>query len=149
MTGWRLGFCAGPADIIAAMTKIHQYVIMCAPTFAQVAGVEALEHGREEALAMKREYDRRRRYVTHALNEMGLPTVEPKGAFYVFPDIRGTGLSSEEFAVGLLREEQVAVVPGTAFGQCGEGFVRCSYASSMEALREAMSRMKGFVARRA
>lgn len=147
MTGWRLGFSAGPEDIIAAMTKIHQYSIMCASTIAQLAGTEALEHGHEEALAMKREYDRRRRYVTHALNEMGLPTVEPKGAFYVFPEIRGTGLSSEEFAVRLLEEQRVAVVPGTAFGQCGEGYLRCSYASSMEVLREAMSRMKGFVAR--
>jgi aminotransferase len=96
---------------------------------------------------MKREYDRRRRYVTHALNEMGLPTVEPKGAFYVFPDIRGTGLTSEEFALGLLKEEKVAVVPGTAFGECGEGHIRCSYASSMEALRKAMERIKSFVGR--
>jgi aminotransferase len=147
MTGWRLGFTAGPEDIIAAMTKIHQYCIMCAPTMSQLAGIEALEHGQEEALAMKREYDRRRRYVTHALNEMGLPTVEPKGAFYVFPDIRGTGLSSEEFAVRLLEEERVAVVPGSAFGACGEGYVRCSYASSIEALRQAMGRMKDFVGR--
>ncbi|HOE12562.1 MAG TPA: aminotransferase class I/II-fold pyridoxal phosphate-dependent enzyme [bacterium] len=147
MTGWRLGFALAPADIIAAMNKIHQYSIMCTSTIAQLAAIEALEHGEEAALAMKREYDRRRRYVTHALNEMGLPTVEPKGAFYVFPDIRGTGLTSEEFALGLLKEEKVAVVPGTAFGECGEGHIRCSYASSMEALRKAMERIKSFVGR--
>ncbi len=149
MTGWRLGFALAPADIIAAMNKIHQYTVMCTSTMAQLAAIEALEHGEEATLAMKREYDRRRRYVTHALNEMGLPTVEPKGAFYVFPNIRGTGLSSEDFALGLLKEEKVAVVPGPAFGECGEGHIRCSYASSMEALRKAMERMKSFVGRHA
>ncbi|MFH1741940.1 MAG: aminotransferase class I/II-fold pyridoxal phosphate-dependent enzyme [bacterium] len=147
MTGWRLGFCAGPADIIAAMTKIHQYTIMCTPIVAQLAAIEALENGLEETLAMRREYDRRRRYITHSLNEMGLPTVEPTGAFYVFPDIRGTGFSSEAFAMRLLEEERVAVVPGPAFGECGEGHVRCSYASSMQTLQEAMKRMKNFVER--
>jgi len=147
MTGWRMGFCVGPPELTAAMTKIHQYSIMCTPTTAQMAAIEALERGRKEMLAMKREYDRRRRYITKAFNEMGLLTVDPRGAFYVFPEIRNTGLSSEEFAVRLLEEEKVAVVPGTAFGACGEGHVRCSYASSMNDLAEAAARMKRFLDR--
>ncbi len=147
MTGWRMGFCAGPPELVAAMTKIHQYSIMCTPTTAQMAAIEALARGRKEMLAMKREYDRRRRFIVKSFNELGLKTVDPKGAFYVFPDVRETGLSSEEFALRLLEEERVAVVPGTAFGACGEGHVRCSYASSMDALREAVTRIDKFLKR--
>lgn len=144
MTGWRLGFIAGPKDIVAAMTKIHQYIIMSAPTTAQHAAIEALKSGDDEVDPMRREYDRRRQYFSHHLTNTGLTCFSPRGAFYVFPSIQVTGLTSEEFAMKLLEEERVAVVPGTAFGECGEGFVRCSYASSMDELREAAKRMERF-----
>lgn len=145
MTGWRLGMVGGPQDVISAMTKIHQYSIMCAPTIAQYAAIEALRNGAEEVVNMRREYDERRRYVSHTLNRIGLDCLTPKGAFYVFPSIRKSGLSSQDFAEQLLKEENVAVVPGTAFGECGEGYVRCSYASSLKDLREAMQRIERFL----
>jgi len=145
MTGWRLGFAAGPPDLIAAMTKIHQYAIMCPPTMAQHAAVEALKNGHKEVESMRLEYDRRRRFISHHLNRMGLTCMIPQGAFYVFPSIQSTGLSSQEFAERLLDEYNVAVVPGTAFGECGEGYIRCSYATSLDALREALRRIEAFV----
>jgi aminotransferase len=147
MTGWRLGFAAGPADIIEAMTKMHSYTTMCPPTMAQEAAVEALRSCEEEVVRMRREYDQRRRVMVNRLNDMGLDCFEPRGAFYAFPSVARTGLTSEEFAARLLQEEKVAVVPGTAFGVCGEGFVRCSYATSMRVIEEAMSRMAAFVKR--
>jgi aminotransferase len=146
MTGWRLGFAAGPAEIIEAMTKVHSYTVMCPPTMAQEAAVEGLRECDEDVAQMRREYNQRRRVVVNRLNAMGLECFEPKGAFYAFPSITATGMTSEEFAERLLREEQVAVVPGTAFGACGEGFVRCSYATSMQLLEEALARIAGFVA---
>lgn len=147
MTGWRLGIAAGPRDIIEGMTKVHQYCIMCSPTMAQYAAIEALRRGDDEVENMRKEYDRRRRFITHNLNRIGLTCFEPFGAFYVFPSIRKTGLSSMEFAEKLLEEENVAAVPGSAFGECGEGFIRCSYATSLNELREAMQRMERFVSR--
>jgi aminotransferase len=147
MTGWRLGFAAGPAEIIAAMVKVHSYAVMCSPTTAQEAAIEALRGCDDEVAQMRREYNQRRRVIVNRLNEMGLACFEPKGAFYAFPSIATTGLSSEEFAQRLLEEEKVAVVPGTAFGACGEGFVRCSYATSMPLVEEAMTRMASFVER--
>ncbi len=147
MTGWRLGFAAGPADIIGAMLKVHSYAVMCSPTTAQEAAIEALRECDEEVARMRREYNQRRRVIVNRLNGMGLSCFEPKGAFYAFPSIAATGLSCEEFAERLLEEERVAVVPGTAFGACGEGFVRCSYATSMPLIEEAMSRMASFVTR--
>jgi len=147
MTGWRLGFAAGPADIIGAMIKMHAYTVMCSPTTAQEAAVEALRACDGEVERMRREYNQRRRVIVGRLNAMGLDCFEPKGAFYAFPSIARTGLTSDEFAERLLAEEQVAVVPGTAFGSCGEGFVRCCYATSMEVIEEAMARMARFVGR--
>lgn len=147
MTGWRIGYAAASREIIAAMTKIHQYTIMCAPTMAQVAAIEALKSGEDSAAEMVEEYNRRRLIIVKGLNEIGLPCFEPKGAFYAFPSIKGTGMTSEEFAERLLIEEKVAVVPGTAFGQCGEGYVRCCYATSLADIEEALSKMKRFVAR--
>ena len=147
MTGWRLGFAAGPAEIIGAMMKLHAYTVMCPPTMAQEAAVEGLRRCDDEVAKMRREYNQRRRVVVNRLNDMGLDCFEPGGAFYVFPSIARTGLTSEEFATRLLTEEKVAVVPGTAFGASGEGFVRCSYATSMPLLEEAMSRMAAFVTR--
>ncbi len=147
MTGWRLGFAAGPADIIAAMVKVHSYAVMCSPTTAQEAAIEALRSCDDDVAQMCREYNQRRRVIVNRLNEMGLSCFEPKGAFYAFPCITSTRLTSEEFAQQLLQEEQVAVVPGTAFGACGEGFVRCSYATSMPLIEEAMARMASFVKR--
>jgi aminotransferase len=147
MTGWRLGFAAGPADIISAMVKVHSYAVMCSPTTAQEAAMEALRGCDEEVASMRREYNQRRRVIVNRLNHMGLTCFEPKGAFYAFPSIAATGLTSEEFAERLLQEEKVAVVPGTVFGACGEGFVRCSYATSMALIEEAMSRMASFVQR--
>ncbi len=146
MTGWRLGFAAAPAEIIEAMGKIHSYTVMCPPTVAQEAALEALEGCDDEVARMRQEYDQRRRVVVKRLNAMGLKCFEPRGAFYAFPSIAGTGMTSEQFAERLLREEKVAVVPGTAFGACGEGFIRCSYATSMPVLEEAVSRMASFVA---
>lgn len=145
MTGWRLGFAVGPAEIIHGMTKIHQYSIMCPPTIAQYAAVEALRRGDEEVQAMREEYDRRRRFITHHFNRLGLDCFIPKGAFYVFPSIQKTGLTSEQFAQELLDKVNVAVVPGTAFGACGEGFVRCSYATSLNELKEAINRIESFL----
>jgi len=147
MTGWRIGYAAASREIIAAMTKIHQYTIMCAPTMAQVAAIEALKSGEDSAAEMVEEYNRRRLIIVKGLNEIGLPCFEPKGAFYAFPSIKGTGMTSEDFAERLLIEEKVAVVPGTAFGQCGEGYVRCCYATSLADIEEALSKMKHFLAR--
>jgi aminotransferase len=145
MTGWRIGYAAASKEIIAAMTKIHQYTIMCAPTMAQVAAIEALKSGEPDVLEMVEDYNRRRLVMVKGLNDIGLPCFEPKGAFYAFPSIKGTGMTSEVFAEKLLREEKVAVVPGTAFGQCGEGYVRCCYATSLAEIEEALSRMGRFV----
>ena len=147
MTGWRLGFACGPREIIAQMVKIHQYAIMCAPTTSQYAAVEALKNGDEDVRKMRESYNERRRFVLHMLNEMGIPCFEPMGAFYVFPCIKEFGLSSEDFANRLLAEEKVAIVPGTAFGDSGEGFLRISYAYSIDNLRKALTRLSHFVER--
>jgi aminotransferase len=147
MTGWRLGYVAASSEVIAAMFKIHQYTIMCAPTMAQVAAIEALKSGEDDVANMVEDYNRRRLFMVKGLNKIGLPCFEPKGAFYAFPSIKGTGLSSEEFAEKLLMEEKVAVVPGDAFGRCGEGYVRCCYATSLADIEEALSRMGRFVER--
>ncbi|MBQ0032846.1 MAG: aminotransferase class I/II-fold pyridoxal phosphate-dependent enzyme, partial [bacterium] len=141
MTGYRLGYACGPEDIIDAMMKIHQYGIMSAPTLSQAAGVEAMDHGDKDVERMRREYKKRRDYLVPALNELGLKTVMPKGAFYIFSDIRSTGLSDEDFAMKLLKEFGVAVVPGSAFGACGAGFVRMSYATSLEKIKVAVERI--------
>ena len=141
MTGYRLGYACGPVDVIDAMMKIHQYGIMSAPTLSQAAGVEAMDHGDKDVDRMRREYKKRRDYLVPALNELGLKTVMPKGAFYIFSDIRSTGLSDEDFALKLLKEFGVAVVPGSAFGACGAGFVRMSYATSLEKIRLAVERI--------
>jgi aminotransferase len=145
MTGWRVGYCCGPKEIIAAMTKIHQYTIMCVPITSQMAACEALHSGRKSVEEMKREYRRRRELVLDGLKNIGLDCVKPDGAFYVFPSIKKTGLSSLEFAKRLLKEEKVALVPGTAFGKNFDGFVRISYAASTENLKEALSRISNFV----
>ena len=145
MTGWRLGYACGPAAIIRQMTKVHQFAIMCAPTNSQYAAVEALRNGDSDVEEMRQAYNGRRRYLLHAFEEMGLPCFEPKGAFYVFPSIQKFGISSDEFAERLLREERLAVVPGTAFGSCGEGFLRISYAYSLEDLKKALERLKHFI----
>lgn len=145
MTGWRLGYACGPKEIIEQMTKIHQFAIMCAPTTSQYAAVEALKNGDEDVAMMREAYNQRRRYLMHAFKEMGLPCFEPFGAFYVFPCIKEFGMTSEEFAEKLLNTEKVAVVPGTAFGDCGEGFLRISYAYSLEDLKVAIERLKRFV----
>ena len=147
MTGWRLGYAAGPSLIMEQMIKIHQFAIMCAPTTSQYAGIEAVKNGDADVEMMRDAYDKRRRYVIHALRGMGLECFEPFGAFYVFPCIKDLGMSSEEFATKLLQEEKVAVVPGTAFGDCGEGYLRISYAYSIENLKVALERMKNFVER--
>ncbi len=147
MTGWRLGYACGPADIIEQMTKIHQFAIMCAPTNSQFAAVDALRNGDGDVAMMRESYDQRRRYVVHTLREMGLQCFEPFGAFYVFPSIQEFGMTSDEFATRFLEEEKVAVVPGTAFGACGEGFLRLSYAYSLEDLKEAFGRLGRFVSR--
>jgi len=145
MTGWRIGYVAGNAEIIAAMTKIHQYTALCASIMGQKAAIEALKAGEEEVKLMVEDYNHRRRVIVKGFNDIGLTCFEPKGAFYAFPSIALTGLSSEEFAEKLLFEERVAVVPGTAFGQCGEGHVRCCYATSMSEIEEALRRMGRFV----
>jgi len=147
MTGWRIGYAAAPKEIISAMTKIHQYTIMCAPTMAQVAAIEALKSGEASTAEMVEDYNKRRLVIIKGLNDIGLPCFEPRGAFYAFPSIKDTGMTSEEFAEGLLTEEKVAVVPGSAFGQCGEGYVRCCYATALADIEEALSRMKRFVAK--
>ena len=148
MTGWRIGYVAANRQLIEAMTKIHQYTMLCAPTIAQMAAIEALKNGESEIERMLQEYDRRRRIMVKRLTEIGLPCFEPKGAFYAFPSIKATGMTSEEFAEKLLIEEKVAVVPGSVFGQHGEGFVRCCYATSLSNIEEALSRMGKFVGRR-
>jgi aminotransferase len=145
MTGWRIGFAVGNSAIVSAMTKIHQYTMLCAPVMAQVAAIEALQNGEEGMLAMKHEYDLRRRLFVSGLNRIGLDCFEPQGAFYAFPSVKETGLTSEAFAEQLLKEHKVAVVPGNVFGQSGEGFLRCSYATSREELIEALDRMETFL----
>ncbi|MFC1969827.1 aminotransferase class I/II-fold pyridoxal phosphate-dependent enzyme [Chloroflexota bacterium] len=145
MTGWRIGYVAADRRFIQALTKIHQYTMLCAPTMAQMAAIEALRSGESEVEKMVQEYNRRRRLMVKRLNEIGLPCFEPKGAFYAFPSIKATGMNSEDFAEKLLIEEKVAVVPGTAFGPCGEGFVRCCYATSLSDIEEALGRMDRFV----
>ena len=145
MTGWRLGYACGPAPVMEQLTKIHQYAIMCAPTTSQYAAVEALRNGDEAVAAMREEYDMRRRLIVNGFNKLGLSCREPKGAFYAFPCIRSTGMSSEEFCEKLLCTEKVAVVPGTAFGESGEGFVRASYCYSTEHILEALRRIERFL----
>jgi aminotransferase len=145
MTGWRIGYACAPEEIISAMTKYHQYAIMCAPTISQFAGIEALKSGAGDIEAMRGEYNMRRRYIVDRLHKMGLSCYEPKGAFYVFPNISTTGLSSEDFCERLLKQKQVAVIPGNAFGECGEGFVRISYSFSLKHIIEAMNRMEEFI----
>ena len=147
MTGWRLGYACGPANIIEQMLKVHQYAIMCAPTTSQYAAVEALKNGDEDVREMCEAYNQRRRYLVHTFREMGLKCFEPFGAFYIFPSIQEFGMSSDEFATRLLMEEKVAVVPGTAFGACGEGFLRISYAYSLENLKVAIGRLQDFIER--
>jgi aminotransferase len=147
MTGWRIGFACAPKPILQAMHKVHQYMIMSAPTMAQEGAIAALRDGREDLEEMRQSYDERRRTIVQGLNDAGLPTFEPEGAFYCFPDIRATGLSSEEFAQTLLEEEKVACVPGPAFGPSGEGYVRCSYATGLSDIKEALARIDRFVAR--
>ena len=145
MTGWRLGYACGPKEIIAQMLKIHQFAIMCAPTTSQYAAVEALRSCDDEVQMMRQEYDDRRRYLIHRLRNMGMDCFEPFGAFYIFPSIQKFGMSSDEFAERLLREKKVAVVPGTAFGDSGEGFIRISYAYSLDSLKAALDRIEEFV----
>jgi aminotransferase len=147
MTGWRIGYAAGPADLIRGLTRIHQYTVMSAPTMSQVAALEALEHGESAVLEMVAEYDRRRKLIVKGLNNLGLKTFEPHGAFYAFPQISVTGMDEDSFAERLLQEEKVAVVPGSAFGLGGEGFVRCSYATSYEKIVEALRRIERFMRR--
>ena len=145
MTGWRLGYVCGPKDIIKQMTKLHQYAIMCAPTNSQFAAIEALKNCDHEVEKMVSAYDQRRRFLIHAFREIGLDCFEPFGAFYVFPSIKKFGMTSEEFATRLLHEQKLAVVPGTAFGDCGEGFLRISYAYSIENLKEGLARIEKFI----
>ena len=147
MTGWRLGYAAAPEIILKQMLKIHQYAIMCAPTTSQYAAVDAMKNGDQDVEAMRESYNQRRRYLLHAFEEMNISCFEPQGAFYTFPNIKRFGMSSDEFATRLLKEEKVAVVPGTAFGDCGEGFLRISYAYSLESLKKALGRIKRFVDR--
>jgi aminotransferase len=146
MTGWRLGYAAGPKDIIAAMGKIHQHTMLSPSSFAQIAAIEALTNGEADVQKMVAEYDRRRRVITRGLNRIGLDCNEPKGAFYVFPRITLTGMTSEEFADRLFSEEKVVVMPGSLFGRQGEDFVRCSYATAIPDIEEALERMGRFVA---
>ena len=147
MTGWRLGYACGPKEIIEQMTKLHQFAIMCAPTTSQYAAIEALRNGDDDVVEMRLAYNQRRRYLMHAFREMGLECFEPYGAFYVFPCIKEFGMTSEEFATRFLQEEKVAVVPGTAFGECGEGFLRISYAYSLDNLKVAIGRLADFIQR--
>jgi aminotransferase len=147
MTGWRIGYAAAPAEILAAMRKVHQYTIMSAPTTAQFAALEALRHGEEAVEEMRARYDRRRRLIVDGLNDIGLTCFEPKGAFYAFPSISATGMSDEEFSERLLMEEKVACVPGSAFGTCGAGHVRCSYATAYDQIEQALERLARFAQR--
>lgn len=145
MTGWRLGYACGPAVIIEQMLKIHQYAIMCAPTNSQYAAIEGLRNCDDEVEEMRQAYNQRRRFLVHEFKRMGLQCFEPFGAFYIFPSIQEFGMTSEEFANAFLQEEKVAVVPGTAFGKCGEGFLRISYAYSLEDLKIALERLERFI----
>ncbi len=147
MTGWRVGYAAARNEILSAINKVHQYIIMSAPTMGQVAALEGLRHAEADVRAMVSEYDHRRQVIVAGFNSIGLPTFEPRGAFYAFPEIRRTGLSSEQFSERLLIEEHVAVIPGSAFGACGEGFVRAAYAASMANIEEALTRIERFVKR--
>ncbi len=147
MTGWRIGYAAARREIIAAMTKIHQYTMLCVPIMAQMAAIEALRAGEDSVSEMVEEYNRRRLVIVKGLNNIGLSCFEPRGAFYAFPSIKRTSMTSEEFAEKLLIEERVAVVPGLAFGQGGKGYVRCCYATSLADIEEALTRMGRFVAR--
>ena len=147
MTGWRLGYACAPSIIMKQMIKLHQFAIMCAPTTSQYAAVEALKHGDDDVAEMRESYNQRRRYLMHFFREMGIECFEPYGAFYVFPSIKEFGMTSEEFALRFLEEEKVAVVPGTAFGDCGEGFLRISYAYSIDDLKVALGRMERFITR--
>ena len=147
MTGWRVGYACGPADVMAAILKVHQYGIMSAPTMGQYGALEGLRNGDAEVAKMVASYDERRKVIVQGFRDMGLSCFEPKGAFYCFPCIKSTGMSSEEFVEKLLMEEKVAVVPGNAFGASGEGFIRCSYASSMENIKEALKRIESFINR--
>ena len=147
MTGWRAGFACGPEEIIKGLVRIHQYTIMSAPTMSQMAALEALKNGGEYVIKMRDEYDRRRKLIVNGLNQLGLPTFEPKGAFYAFPNIAVTGMDDETFAQKLLEEEKVACVPGSSFGAGGEGYVRCSYATAYEKIEEALRRMERFMQR--
>ncbi len=145
MTGWRLGFVVAHKTLIKAMTKVHQYAIMCSPTASQYAAVEALKNGEESVMSMVREYDDRRKIIVDGFNKMGLTCFNPRGAFYIFPSIKSTGMTSQEFCEKLLESQKVAVVPGTAFGDCGEGFIRVSYAYSIQEINAATERIKAFV----
>lgn len=145
MTGWRMGYVTGPKEIITQLTKIHQYAIMCAPTTSQYAAIEALKNGDGDIQSMKKEYDRRRKFLLEGLNNIGIPCFEPRGAFYMFPSIKTSGLSSEEFCERFLLEEKIAVIPGSAFGPSGEGFVRMCYAASIENIGEALKRLERFM----
>jgi aminotransferase len=145
MTGWRLGYACGPAPVMKMMIKLHQFALMCAPTTAQYAAIEAMNNGDEDVEKMRGEYDMRRRYIVDELNKMGLTCFEPEGAFYVFPSIQSTGMTSEEFCERLLKEKHVAVVPGNAFGDSGEGFIRISYCYSIKHITEAIKRMRAFL----
>jgi aminotransferase len=147
MTGWRIGYAAGPANIIKGLVRVHQYTVMSAPTMAQAAALDALTNGEDSVRGMVEEYDRRRRLIVDGLNRMGLKTFEPRGAFYAFPQVSGTGMDDETFAQRLLQEERVAVVPGSSFGAGGEGFVRCSYATAYEKIEDALTRMERFLGR--
>ena len=147
MTGWRVGYACAPADILVGLNRIHQFTIMSAPTTAQIAAIEAVKNGEEHVEAMRSEYDRRRKLIVAGLNQLGLPTFEPKGAFYAFPSIIPSGMDDDTFSMKLLDEERVAVVPGSAFGAGGEGFVRCSYATAYEKIEEALERMERFMRR--
>ena len=147
MTGWRIGYACGPADIIKGMVRIHQYTIMSAPTTAQDAALEAFTNGEKHVQEMVAEFDRRRKLIVSGLNKLGLTTFEPRGAFYAFPKISASGMDDETFAEKLLHEEHVAVVPGNAFGKGGEGFVRCSYATAYEKIEEALQRIERFMRR--
>lgn len=145
MTGWRLGYACGHPDLIKAMTKVHQFAIMSAPTLAQYAAIEALKNGDDDIEMMREEYNMRRNVIVKGFNDMGLECFEPKGAFYAFPCIKSTGMSSDEFCEKLLRQKKVAVIPGSAFGDCGDGFIRCSYAYSINNINEALNRIESFV----
>ncbi|RKM54850.1 aminotransferase class I/II-fold pyridoxal phosphate-dependent enzyme [Butyrivibrio sp. X503] len=147
MTGWRLGYACGPEEIMSQMVKIHQFAIMCAPTTSQYAAIEALKNGDDDVKMMREQYNHRRRYLLNEFERIGLPCFEPYGAFYVFPSIKKFGMSSEEFCTRLLKEEKLAVVPGTAFGGCGEGYIRISYAYSVENLKAAMERLENFISK--